>query len=255
MNAVPAARDTSQLTRAHAVPFAVFMGFLLVLPLLQALIGWDHPDAPWWRRDPAHLVYPAQTLVCLALLIHYRRSYTFDWSWKWFLPAVAFGAAGIGLWLLPTTLYDHWGLTGTPDGLLGFFGVEARTKGFDPGIFSDPAAFWTVLILRFLRAVVVVAFVEEIFWRGLVMRLACDWQGDFWKQPFGRRDWRSYAVVTGLFILAHSPPDRVGALAYGTLTWCLCVWSRSLGACVLMHAVANLLMGLYIMAYGKYGLW
>lgn len=111
------------------------------------------------------------------------------------------------------------------------------------------------MLLRFLRAAVVVALVEEIFWRGFLMRFCRDWDGDFWKQPFGHRDWRSYLVVTGLFILAHSPPDRVGALVYGSLTWLLCVWSRSLGACVLMHAVANLLMGLYIMAWGKYGLW
>jgi len=32
-------------------------------------------------------------------------------------------------------------------------------------------------------------------------------------------------------------------------------WSRSLGACVVMHAVANLLMGLYAVGYAKYGLW
>jgi hypothetical protein len=33
------------------------------------------------------------------------------------------------------------------------------------------------------------------------------------------------------------------------------VRSKNLGACVIMHATANFLMGCYIMAYGKYGLW
>lgn len=244
-----------RLTKAHIVPFAVFMGFLILLQLAGALVGWDHPDAPWWRRDPAHVIYPVQTLVCLGLLWFYRKSYRFDWSWKWLPVAVVFGALGIGFWLLPTTLYDHWGLTEKPDGWLGRLGVEARVKGFDPYLFEHPAAFWTALILRFVRAVVVVAFVEEIFWRGFMMRFVCDWEGDYWKQPFGRAHWKSYVVVTGLFVLAHSPADHAGAFVYGSLTWLLCVWSRNLGACVLMHATANLLMGLYIMKFGKYGLW
>jgi CAAX prenyl protease-like protein len=247
--------DPEVLTRAHVMPFAVFMVFLLVLELVSAKIGWNHPEAPWWRRDPAQWIYPIQTFTALGLLWYYRRSYVFDWSWKWSGIALVFGAVGIGFWLLPTTLYDHFGMEGNPGGILGFLGFEARRDGFDPGIFDHPAAYWTSLVLRFLRAAVVVALVEEIFWRGFLMRFVCDWDGDYWKQPFGRASWLSYFVVTGLFVLAHGGADHVGALVYGSLTYLLCVWSRSLGACVLMHACANFLMGLYIMKYGKYGLW
>ena len=93
-----------RLTKAHIVPFAVFMGFMIVLQLVAAKIGWDHPDAPWWRRDPAHFIYPVQTLTCLGLLWFHRKWYRFDWSWKWLAPAVLFGAAGIGFWLLCATL-------------------------------------------------------------------------------------------------------------------------------------------------------
>ena len=50
-------------------------------------------------------------------------------------------------------------------------------------------------------------------------------------------------------------PEEYGGLGESLLTYALCVWSKNLGACVVMHAVANFLMGLYIMAYGKYGLW
>jgi hypothetical protein len=56
-------------------------------------------------------------------------------------------------------------------------------------------------------------------------------------------------------MLAHAPVDWAGALVFGSLTYGLCVWSKNLGACVVMHAVANFLMGVYVMAYGKYGLW
>ncbi|MFN9025238.1 MAG: type II CAAX prenyl endopeptidase Rce1 family protein, partial [Akkermansiaceae bacterium] len=90
---------------------------------------------------------------------------------------------------------------------------------------------------------------------GFVMRFCMDWEGNYWKQPFGRAHWKSYFIVTLLFMFAHAPVDWAGALVYGSLTYGLCVWSKNLGACVVMHAVANFLMGVYAMAYEKYGLW
>ncbi len=249
------ANDPVRLTRAHVVPFAVFMVFNLVLQLVAAGIEWKHPDAPWWRQDPAHFIYPVQTLVTLGVLAYYWKSYAFQWSWKWSFAALVFGAVGIGFWLLPTALYDHWGLTGRTTGILDWLGVDARREGFDPGIFENPVAMWSAVAFRFLRAAVVVALVEEIFWRGFLMRFVCDWEGDYWKQPFGRVHWKSYLIVTGMFMLAHAPVDYAGAFVYGSLTWLLCVWSKNLGACVVMHATANFLMGVYIMNTGKYGLW
>ncbi len=254
MNAT-AQPDSEQLTKAHVVPFAVFMIFMIGLQLLGGFIEWKHPDAPWWRQDPAQIVYPLQPLATLGVLICYWRCYTFNWSLKWGVIGVVFGAVGIGFWLLPTWLYDHWGLVGKTEGALRFFGVTERKEGFDPGLFQQPLAYWGSLVMRFLRAAVIVALVEEIFWRGFLMRFICDWEGDYWKQPFGRANWLSYAIVTGLFIFAHGAPDRPAAFIYGSLTYLLCVWSKNLGSCVIMHGTANLLMGLYIMKTGNYGLW
>ena len=255
MSAQPTAKDPARLTRAHVIPFAVFMGFMILLQLIGGLIGWKHPDAPWWRQDPAQFVYPVQTLVTLGFLVHYRRDYTFNWSLKWALAGVVFGAAGIGCWLLPTALYDAWGMHGPARGIFKLLGIAERGEGFDPGIFQNPSAYWGSLVFRFFRAVVVVALVEEILWRGFLMRFVCDWEGDYWHQPFGRHRWFSYLVVTGLFMAAHAPVDYAGAFVYGSLAYLLCVWSKNLGACVIMHATANFLMGLYIMATGKFGLW
>jgi CAAX prenyl protease-like protein len=251
----PQTTDSEQLTRAHVYPFVAFMSFMLVLILLGPIIEWRHPDAPWWRQDPAQFIYPVQTIFALGFLIHYWRSYTFNWSFKWSLVGIFFGVIGIGFWLLPTTLYDYLKLSGATHGWLHTLGVADRREGFNPGILQNHYAYWASLSMRFFRAVVVVAFVEEILWRGFLMRFVCDWEGDYWKQPFGRPNWLSYLVVTGLFIVAHAPIDYAGALIYGSMTYVLCIWSKNLGSCVVMHATANLLMGIYAISYGKYGLW
>ncbi|MGE9271502.1 MAG: CAAX prenyl protease-related protein, partial [Verrucomicrobiales bacterium] len=232
--------------RRQVIPFGVFMGFLLLLQIAGSFFQVDLPSQPWWRRAPEQWIYPLQTLLCLGFLVRWWRSYEFDWSLKWSLIAILFGAVGIGFWILPTHLHGVLDL-GETEGWLKRAGVVERKEGFDPAkMFGEgTAAYWLALVMRFVRAAVVVALVEEIFWRSFVMRLALDWDGDYWKQPFGRGSWLSYTVVTGLFVMAHGPADRLGAIIYGSLTYALCLWSRNLGACVVMHAVANFLMGVY----------
>lgn len=87
------------------------------------------------------------------------------------------------------------------------------------------------------------------------MRFLVDPDRDYWKVPFGTPSWLSYFVVTGAFVIAHQSLDYTGALIYGSLTYGVAVWTRSLLACVVMHAVANASLAAYAMAYGKYGMW
>ena len=249
--------DPGQWRLAQVVPFGVFMALLLILQLFAALFQLETPSAPWWRRSPEQWAYPLQVLLCLPMLARWWSYYEFRWSWKWSAIGVVFGAVGIGFWLLPTTLYDRMGMTGEAEGVWAWLGFASRREGFNPAELAAEGSglWWSALVMRFIRAVVVVALVEEIFWRSFIMRFALDWEGDYWKQPFGKPSWLTYGIVTGLFVFAHGPLDRPAAVIYGSLTYLLCIWSRNLGACVVMHAVANLLMGLYIMAYGKFGLW
>ena len=247
--------DPNRRTYAYVMPLAVFMTFLLVLGFITEWIGWDHPMAPWWRRNPAHWIYPLQSCVVLGILIHYWKEYEFKWSVKWGVVGAIFGVIGIGFWLLPTHVYAVSGMTEASAGWLKHLGFQSRLNGFNPNDFSSPWAWWLVVIMRFIRAAVVVALAEEIMWRGFLMRLVNDWEGDYWKQPFGRATWKSYLVVTAVFMLAHAPSDYAVAWIYGSLTYGLCVWSKNLGACVIMHAVANFLMGCYILQTGSYGLW
>lgn len=251
----PRLTDPARWTRAQVMPFVVFMAFMLFLQFGGELFSWDHPSAPWWRRWPEQWIYPLQTICCLGVLWQRRTCYEFEWKLTSLLWGVVFGAVGIGLWLLPTTLYDHWHFTQDPDGWLKWLGVAARKKGFDPQVLEEAWAVQCSLVFRFIRAAVVVALVEEIFWRSFLMRYCMNPDGNYWTEPFGRASFRSYAIVTAAFVLAHAPIDYAAALIYGSLTYLLCIWTKNLLACVSMHATANFLMGCYIMKYGKYGLW
>jgi CAAX prenyl protease-like protein len=242
-------------TYAHTVPFGVFMVFMLLYQFVGGAIEWKHEDAIWFRRWPEQLFYPLQSILTFLLLLFFWKHYEFRWTPKVWLGVLA-GLVGIGFWLLPTTLYDYWAMTGEPESFLEkLSGLAPRKEGFDPGVFESPWAFWASLLLRIFRAVIVVALVEEIFWRGWLMRFLLDPDRDYWKVPFGSPSWLSYFVVTGAFILAHQSVDYAGAFLYGSLTYGVAVWTRSLLACVVMHAVANFSLAAYAMAYAKYGMW
>ena len=247
-------------TLAHVVPLAAFMLITLPYVFVADWIKWEHPSAPWWRHYPEHWIYPLQSILCLVLLFLFRKNYTLKWN----VSAIGFGSlmgvVGIAFWILPTHLHMVLGYEGEQEGVLKWFGVMPRYDGFNPQDLADkfdgsPAVYWATLLLRFFRAVVIVSLVEEIFWRGFLMRFLLDPDRDYWKVPFGKPAWISYSVVTGAFILIHQPVDYLGAFIFASIMYWVAVRTKSLMACVVMHGVANLVMGVYAIHYGKYGLW
>jgi CAAX protease family protein len=217
-------------TAAYVAPMLTFVGFLL-LTLLKKTGG------VFWLRSSEYWVYPLQTVLCGGLLIWFRREYEF-----YGVRRVAFtlliGIVVFVLWISPQQ----------------FFGFAERTGGFNPDLFStQPSAYWATVVLRFLRLVVVVPFVEEIFWRGFLLRFLID--EDFARVPFGAFSWPSFAVVTVAFAFSHSSRDWVAALITGAIYNGVAYRTKSLGSCVLTHAVTNLLLGLWIMKTRQWGFW
>lgn len=244
--------------KAHVVPLAVFMVILAPFQL-TGWLEWKHPDAAWWQQFPAQWQYPIQTLLALALLIFFRKHYELKWE-KGVMFGALMGAVGIGFWILPTQMHTWLGLEGKQEGVLKYLGVMPRDDGFNPQDLADhfggsQVAYWSSLLMRFFRAVVIVSLVEEIFWRGFMMRFLLNMDGNYWKIPFGKAAWMSYAVTTGAFILIHQPVDYLGAFIFGSLMYWVAVRTKSLMACVVMHGVANLLMGWYAIEFSKFGLW
>ncbi len=215
----------------------------------------DEPqDAqPWYVHEPRLWLYPLQTIVCLLVLAWFWKFYEFQPHSGW-LRATAAGTLGIAVWIAPGFLFQSLNLA---EGWWQYLGFAPRTDGFDPSFVKQHSDRWygAVVLFRFIRMVVVVPLVEEIFWRGFLMRFVADLDGDYWQVPFGTFHKRSLIVVTAMFVLVHSPVDYVGATFYGLLAYAIAVKTKSLSACVLMHAVANLLLGLYVISTAQWGYW
>jgi CAAX prenyl protease-like protein len=135
-----------------------------------------------------------------------------------------------------------------------FLGQPRRWEGFNPEIFAgDPALYWSTVLARFLRLVIVVPLVEEIFWRGFLQRYLIDER--FQTVPFGKYTHLSFFGVAIAFTLIHSMPDWPAAFITGILYGWLAVRTKSLLAPVVAHAVTNLALGCYIMTTKQWGFW
>ena len=216
---------------AYVLPMALFLALLAVNSALKSA------GDSFWLRSAEYWIYPLQALVCGLLLLWFRREYSLRPPVHWIF--------GLGTGLLVFVLWI------TPQSFLGF---SARLDGFNPEQFAgQPALHGVTVALRFLRLAVVVPFVEEIFWRGFLLRFLMN--EDFERVAFGAFSWFSFVVVTLAFGFSHNRPDWPAALLTGALYNIVAYRSKSLSTCILTHAVTNLVLGLWIMKTGQWGFW
>jgi CAAX prenyl protease-like protein len=227
-----AADETS---RRKLVAYTAPMGLFLLLLAVNS--GLKHIGAQFWLGSAEYWIYPMQTILCALLLVRFRREYELRAPRKLAF-TLALGVAVFALWISPQT----------------FFGFAPRTIGFDPDTFgSQPALYWLTVALRFARLVIVVPLVEEIFWRGFLLRYFVDER--FERVPFGAFSSLSFAVVTLAFCFTHSRADWIAAAITGAIYNLVAYRTRSLGSCAIAHATTNLLLGLWIMKTHQWGFW
>ena len=230
MDSAPPALFTRKLV-AFTLPTAVFVSMLALAGALRK------PGGGFWLAAPEYWIYPAQTLICGALLVCFWREYEWRPPRKIFF-AIAVGLVVFGLWIA----------------LQQFFHFPPRLAGFDPQVFADQSGvYWAAIFFRFLRLVIVVPLVEEIFWRGFLLRYFINEK--FTEVPVGTFSWLSFVVVTLGFGFAHSPADWIAALIAGALYNLVAYRTKNLESCVIAHALTNLLLGIWIMTTRQWGFW
>ena len=108
------------------------------------------------------------------------------------------------------------------------------------------------LLLRGLRAALIVPIVEELFWRAWLMRWLI--AADFATVPLGRYSARAFCIVAVLFASEHGPYWDVGLAAGVLYNWWM-IRTRSLGDLILAHGVTNACLSLFVVAAGKWEYW
>jgi len=183
----------SSAMAAYALPMVFFVCSLALVTPLKKIGG------PFWLAAPEYWLYPLQTVCCGALLLWFWRKYDFH-SLAQIPFTIAAAVLVFVLWISPQS----------------FFGFPARTDGFNPDLLAaHPAAYWSTVFFRFFRLVVIVPLVEEIFWRGFLLRYFVGEKFD--RVPFGTFSWVSFVAVTVGFTFVHSPADWLAAAVTGAL--------------------------------------
>jgi uncharacterized protein len=225
--------SASSHAKAYLGPFMLFMA---IMALGELVAHFGDGFAAWPLAYSQYWTFPLQTLACGALLLYWWKSYDFAWRRGiWF--GLVIGVVVLAIWISPQWLPD----------------AARRTEGFDPWFFGDGASSALNIGIRLLRLVVVVPLLEEIFWRGFLMRHLI--RDPFDEVPVGSFTPWSFAVVTLAFGVAHWGPDFWPAIVTGALYNVVAIRTRSLGACVIAHATTNLLLGVYIFRTGQWGFW
>jgi uncharacterized protein len=219
---------------AYVAPFGVFIAFLG----LDAVVSWlGAGSGVWWLATPKYWIFPLQTAVCALVLLIYGRQIKLDpWKpWPWGILA---GVVALGLWISPQALFH----------------AAPRVDGFNPEVFGSEGPLYVLnVVARFTRLVIVIPLVEEIFWRGFLLRYLV--REDFQNVAFGTFRPLAFFGVALLFMLEHSSADYIAAFLTGVIYNLVAVRTKSLFACVVAHAVTNAGLGAYIMATRQWGFW
>ena len=214
-------------TIPYVAPFIAYVGLLAMQHFAQL---------------PQQVFYPTHTVLSAAVI--------------WFAsrrvlklrPMHIAATAGVGLavlliWIAPDVLFGyrhHWifenSLTGEAASVIP---LPLRTN----------AGF---LAVCFVRSAVAVPILEELFWRGWLMRWLIDTK--FQTVPFGAYSRSSFWITAVLFASEHGPYWEVGLFAGVIYNW-WAIRTKSLADCILAHAVTNLLLGVFVVAAGQWQFW
>ncbi len=182
-----------------------------------------------------YLIYPFKTLAVAAVIA---------WYWKE-LPSlrinrpgisILVGILGVALWI---GLAQFPWLVHYPHPLIGR----------DPFDLYSSSTAWLLFTFRVLGIAICVPILEELFWRGFLMRWLI--HEDFTKVPIGTYRPLSFFLTTALFAAEHGtewPLGLIVGLLYGA--WFIRI--KTLGDIMLAHGVTNFLLAVYCLTHNDW---
>jgi uncharacterized protein len=220
-------KSHSRVTAAYIAPFLIFVAVMTIEKSFAL------PGVYW---------YPLRFVLTLAAILLLSRPYiSFRPSAP--LASVMIGIAVLIIWVAPDQLFHyrhHWLFENS---------ITGKATSSLPTDLQGNTVF---LILRCISSFALVPVLEELFWRGWMMRWLID--RDFLKVPLGKYDTGAFWIVAVLFASEHGPYWEVGLAAGVIYNWWL-VRTRNLADCILAHAVTNTLLCGWVLATGQWQYW
>ena len=116
--------------------------------------------------------------------------------------------------------------------------------------YPTSSAFWPYVVLKIARAVTVVPVVEELFWRGFILRALVRWDR-FDEVSWGEFTWFAFLGSSLLSVLQHPANWGVSILCWMLFNG-LFYWKKSLLCLMITHAVTNLALYIYVVNAGDW---
>lgn len=212
----------------YVVPFAVFFVFLALqrsVPIAPAVEG------------------PIRVVLLGTVLYVFSRG-VIDLHATALFASCMIGFAMFIIWILPDVLFpayrQHW------------LFQNALTGQLSSSLGAPDRLDVIVLASRTIRAVILVPIIEELFWRAWLMRWLISPR--FERIRLGTYQGQAFWITAVLFASEHGPFWDVGLIAGIVYNWWM-VRTRSLGDCILAHAVTNACLCGYILATHRWEYW
>lgn len=191
---------------------------------------------------PPQVGYPIRVALTLAVLLLVSRR-NMEMRLVQPLASIGIGLGVFAVWIAPDALfgYRHYWLfenaiTGTAGAVL------------PPDLQGNPV----FLLTRSAGSILLVPVIEELFWRGWLMRWLIDY--DFQSVPLGAYLPSAFWITAVLFASEHGPYWEVGLAAGVVYNWWM-IRTKSLADCMLAHAVTNGTLAVYVVAAGAWRYW
>jgi uncharacterized protein len=207
----------------YVLPMALYLGIIY--------IEGKAPEQYVW-------LYFAKIILVVGALIWARPTWKdVKWEPKFIPIATILGLVLCAIWIgFERVSYPHIG---------DRIGYNPWEKIPDTGLRS------VFVAVRFFGLVLVVPFMEELFWRSFGLRYAT--QTDFKALPIGKFSLTGAAIICALFAVEH--PEWAPALIFAAAMAILLSKTKSIFACFVAHAVTNLALGIYVVTQGAWTLW
>lgn len=223
------ARNNKHTVFIRAVPFLLFVGFLMLGTLLKP--GEGNGLGAW-------VVLARGGVVALALF----------WFWPSYTELRQPQATHPGHWLMAAAtglaVFVLWIALGEAGATIG------HAAHFAP-LLADGSLDWPRALLRLAGLAIVVPIMEELFWRSLVLR----WirQHEFMDLHPRQAGLPAFAITTALFAVEHDMwiAGAVAGMVYNGLY----MRTGNLWVPIVSHAVTNGALGIYILATRSWHLW